>query len=239
MTTTETDIFDLLDDKRDDSAEMLDRMVEHFRKSRQPMELFEALKMRIRCRLGLPLVTSGDEPTRPEEVERQLEVGLLDACRETGTMLIEEGRIADGWMYLRPTGDTELARELIGGVEITEDNYDEMIQVLLHEGIDVGRGFQAVIDHQGTCNSITLYEQSLAARSKADRKAAASRLLDHLYDELISLVRADIAGRESPPGDDESLADMIEKRRWILEGWRLSSRHHAFVIDRADRHVVG
>jgi hypothetical protein len=227
MTTTETDIFDLLDQKRDDSSEMLDRMVEHFRRSRQPMELFEALKMRTRCRLALPLVTSEDEPVRPEDVERQLEVGLLDACREAGTMLIEEGRVAEGWMYLRPTGDTELARQLIGRVDISEDNYDEMIQVLLHEGIDVGRGFQAVIDHQGTCNSITLYEQSLATRGKPDRKAAASRLLDHLYDELISLVRADVASRESPAGEDETLSEMIEKRRWILEdgGYHLDTTH--------------
>lgn len=227
MTTTDTEIFDLLDQKRDDSPEMLDRMIEHFRGSRQPMELFEALKMRTRCRLGLPLVTSEGEPVRPEEVERQLEVGLLDACREAGTMLMEEGRVAEGWMYLRPTGDTELARQLIGRVDITEDNYDEMIQVLLHEGIDVGRGFQAVLDHQGTCNSITLYEQSLAARSKSDRKAAASRLLDHLYNELISLLRADIANRESPPGEDETLAEMVEKRRWVLEdgGYHLDTTH--------------
>ena len=33
------------------------------------------------------------------------------------------------------------------GVEIDEDNYDEMIQVLLHEGVDVRRGYQAVLDH--------------------------------------------------------------------------------------------
>ncbi len=227
MTTTETDIFTALGDKRDQPSEMLDHMVNHFRQSRQPMELFEALKMRIRSQLGLPLVTEENEPSRPEDVERQLEIGLLDACREAGTMLIEQGRIGEGWMYLRPTGDTELARQLIADVEITEDNYDEMIQVLLHEGIDVGRGFQAVIDHQGTCNSITLYEQAIVSRSKADRKAAASCLLNHLYDELITLVRGDIAGREEPAGDDETLAEMVEKRRWILGegGYHLDTTH--------------
>ena len=227
MTTTEADIFAELSQRRGEPAEMLDRMVQHFRQSRQPMELFEALKMQTRCRLGLPLVTSGNEPARPEDVERQLEVGLLDACREAGTMLIEQGRVGEGWMYLRPTGDTGLAKRLISEVDINEENYDEMIQVLLHEGIDVARGFQAVIDHQGTCNSITLYEQTLAARSKADRKAAASRLLDHLYDELIELVRSDITGRDKPPADDETLSDMIENRRWVLEdgGYHLDTTH--------------
>ena len=188
---------------------MLDEMVSHFRDTRSPMELFEALKMRIRDKLGLPLVSNDNEPSRPEDVERQLEVGLLDACRETGTMLLEDGRIGEGWMYLRPTGDLQLAKDLISRIDVTEDNYDDMIQVLLHEGIDVARGYQTVLDQQGTCNSITLYEQALSNRSKTDQQAAAKCLLNHLYSELCELVRGDISRREAPAGDDESLAEMI------------------------------
>lgn len=227
MNTTESDIYQQLADSQTKPALMLDQLVDHFRQARRPMELFEALKMRIRNRLELPLVSSENEPQRPEDVERQLEVGLLDACREAGTMLIEDGKVGEGWMYLRPTGDTELARRLIANTPITDENYDEMVQVLLHEGIDVARGYQAVLDHQGTCNSITLYEQSLAGRSKADRVAAAACLLNHLYDELITLVRGDIARREAPAGDDESLVEMVEKRRWILEdgGYHLDTTH--------------
>ena len=227
MTTTETDIFDRLASHREDPTEMLDQMVEHFRKTRSPMELFEALKMRIRNQLGLPLVTSENEPSRPEDVERQLEVGLLDACREAGTMLIEDGKIGEGWMYLRPTGDSALAKRLISTVPITEENYDEMIQVLLHEGVDVARGYQAVLDQQGTCNSITLYEQALTNRSKEDQRAAAACLLDHLYAELLESVRGDIARREAPADENESLGEMLAKRRWILEdgGYHLDTTH--------------
>ncbi len=227
MTTTETDIFSTLNAQREQPTEMLDRMIEHFRGSRKPMELFEALKMRIRHQLGLPLVAKEDEAARPDEVERQLEVGLLDACREAGTMLIEDGKVGEGWMYLRPTGDNELARKLIGEVEINDDNYDEMTQVLLHEGVDVRRGYQAILDHQGTCNSITVYDQFLAQRSKADRQAAGACLLEHFYHELSELVRGDIARREAPAGDDETLAEMIQTRKWILDegGYHLDTTH--------------
>ena len=96
MTTQNSNIFDRLTEHRGAPAEMLDEMVSHFRDTRSPMELFEALKMRIRDKLGLPLVSNDNEPSRPEDVERQLEVGLLDACRETGTMLLEDGRIGEG-----------------------------------------------------------------------------------------------------------------------------------------------
>ncbi len=232
MTMTETDIYKTLVSNRTEPGTMLDQMVEYFRESRRPMELFEALKMRTRHQLGLPLVQNDEEPSRPEEVEQQLEAGLLDACREAGTMLIKDGRVGEGWMYLRPTGDTELAQQLIADAKITDDNFDEMIQVLLHEGIDVKRGFQAVLDHQGTCNSITLFEQTLQTRSKSDRRAAAECLLNHLYAELCELVRGDIANREAPAGDNESLHDMISTRKWIMGegGYHLDTTHLASTV---------
>jgi hypothetical protein len=227
MNQTQSDVFALLDAHQQNPSEMLDQMIEFFRQAEKPMELFEALKMRTRNRIGLPLVNSDEERSHPEEVEKQLEAGLLEACREAGTMLIQQGKVGEGWMYLRPTGDLELARKLIAEIEIGDDNYDEMIQVLLHEGIDVGRGYQAVLDHQGTCNSITLYEQALTGRSKTDRRAAAARLLDHLYDELVSMVRGDISRREAPADESETLVEMLEKRKWLLEegGYHLDTTH--------------
>lgn len=227
MNTTETDIFDTLNEAKSDPSAMLDRLVQHLRDSRQPMELFEALKMQTRHGLGLTLLPSADDPPRADDVERQLEAGLLDACRETGTMLISDGKIGEGWMYLRPTGDIDLAKRLIAEVAIDDDNYDEMIQVLLHEGVDVGRGYQAVLDRQGTCNSITIFEQSLSQRSKSDQRLAAACLLDHLYNELVESVRGDILRREAPAGDDESLVDMIGSRSWLLAegGYHIDTTH--------------
>ncbi len=229
---TNNDIFDTLSTRRETPAEMLSKMVKHFRDTRKPLELFEALKMQTRNGLGLPLLMNEHEKARPEDVERQLEAGLLDACREVGTMLIQDGKVAEGWMYLHPTGDVELARKLIAEIPIDDDNYDSMIGVLLHEGVDIGRAFQAVLDHQGTCNSITLYEQTVVQRGKGDRKAAASRLLKHLYQELTTLVRADIARREAPAEESESLFDLIDRRRWIMDedNYHLDTTHLASTV---------
>ena len=206
---------------------MLQCLVEYYRDQKMPMELFEARKMVVRDKLGIPLVPGEDEPQRTEEVERQLELGLLDACREAGEMLIRDGRVFEGWTYLRPTGDNELIRKLVSEIEINDDNYDEMQRVLLHEGVDVGRGFQAVLDFQGTCNSITLFDQALAQRSKSDRRAAGERLLEHFYNELTTLVREDITARDSAPAEDESLHDMISSRPWVLKdgGYHLDTTH--------------
>ncbi|TWT79978.1 hypothetical protein CA13_13900 [Planctomycetes bacterium CA13] len=228
----EAAVFDKLRGTSESPSKMLALMVEHFRQSRQPVELFEGLKMQIRDHLGLPLLVTEHDKPKPEEVERQLEAGLLEACTEVGQMLIDDGKVAEGWMYLRPTGDVELARKSIAKIPITEENYDAMIQVLLHEGLDVGRGFAAVLEHQGTCNSITLYEQAVASRGKADRQAAAARLLDHLYNELVVLVRGDIARRESPAGEDETLSQMLQTRPWIMDegAYHLDTTHLASTV---------
>ena len=232
MTDHAQELFQRLAEGNRETADILDEIISHFRDTQQPMELFESLKMRTRVKLGLPLISQENEQRRAEDVERQLEQGLLDACRETGSMLIQLGRIGEGWMYLRPTGDLEAVKNLLTSVEITDDNYDDMIQVLLHEGVDIARGFQAVLDHQGTCNSITLFDQTLAGRGKQDRAAAAACLLDHLYSELCEMVRADISNREAPADPSETLNEMIDKRRWLLSegGYHLDTTHLASTV---------
>ncbi|MCC9655653.1 hypothetical protein [Rhodopirellula halodulae] len=241
-----------------DPAKRIDEVIAHFRRERQPIELFEALKMKSRLRHGLPMIADPDEPLSPanseadKQRERALEEDLLDACRQAGALLIQDGRIAEGWMYLRPTGDTELARRLLAEVEIDDENYDEMIQVLLHESVDLRRGYSAVLQHQGTCNSITLYDQAIATRSRADRQVAAECLLNSFYDELLSLVRDDFRSRGPDNGVDANtlsadaenlnLGELIAKYKWILGGggYHLDTTHlsstvrFATVIDDQD-----
>jgi hypothetical protein len=224
-------VFNRLSAQSDDPAAMIETMISHYRAAGRPMELFEALKMRIRNRLGLALIAPEDEPRQSGDIDRQLEAGLLDACGETGEMLLAQGRIREGWMYLRPTGDTARAAELIGKIQPTEENTEDLIAVLLHEGVDVARGYRLLINRNGTCNSITTYEQSIAGREKRDRMAAARVLLDHFYDELSQSVRGDIARNEAPAAPEETLSQLMS-RKWILSdgGYHLDITHLASVV---------
>ncbi|KAA1259431.1 hypothetical protein LF1_19630 [Rubripirellula obstinata] len=203
--------------------------------------------MRVRHGLSLPLVAGDDDDPIANDVEQQFEAGLLDACREAGIMLIQDGKIGEGWMYLRPLADNELANQLLSKVEITDDNYDEMIHILLHEGVDVRRGYRAVLDHQGTCNSITLFDQAIVGRSKQDRQAAAGELLDHFYSELTSMVRDDVSQRDKdhpelqnqdgswPKLDDQTLGDLVAARKWLLQDgvYHLDTTHLSAVVRNA------
>ena len=230
-----------------DPAKRIDEIVAYFRREKRPVELFESLKMKSRLENGLPMMANPDESLEKQtsgdvEKQRRLEDALLDACRQAGAMLVEKGQISEGYMYLNPVGDSALLKRLFDGVEINEENYDEMVQILLHEGVDLGRGYQAVIDHQGTCNSITLYDQAIAGQSRENRQIASRVLLDHLYEELLSLVRQDFSGRASENGvsaadtirdqKELSLGDLITQHKWILAsgGYHLDTTHLASTV---------
>lgn len=230
-----------------DPAARIDEVIAHYRRQRRPVELFEALKMKSRLQYGLAMIAPPGESLSiatesDSAVQRGLEEGLLDACRQAGAMLIESGKIGEGWMYLRPTGDLALAQRLLSKAEITDDNYDEMVHVLLHEGVDLQRGYEAALQRQGTCNSITLYDSVIAERSREDRQVAATCLLEHLYDELGQRVREDFLSRASESGVSKetaqadhqnlTLGELIIKHKWILGGggYHLDTTHLSSVV---------
>lgn len=203
---------------------VLEQLITGLKEEKKYHELFEALKMQVRHSIGLPLLygESGDEL---EESQRTaLEDGLINACRQVGMGLLEEGRISEGYMYMRPVGDRQAVKELLDQVEAGDNNIDELVEVLLQEGVDVERGFQIVLDSYGTCNSITTYETVVAHKSKTDQRKVAQLLLDHVHTELLNNVKSDIAQRSESEPKETTLESLVADREWLFG-------EHAYHID--------
>lgn len=205
----------------------IEQLVAHLRQHGQYHELFEALKMQMRMRLGLPAAQADRQEKFDEATELQLERGLLDACRIVGELFMQQGRIREGWMYLRPVGDREVAAAAVAGVQPTDENIDELLEVLLHEGVDIARGYSLVLERLGTCNSITMFESSLAARPRADQQVAARLLVEHVHRELLENIRRDIAKREGAPPAEGSIAQLLQSRGDLLSdgAYHLDTSH--------------
>ncbi|MCH5374897.1 MAG: hypothetical protein JJ992_13055 [Planctomycetes bacterium] len=111
--TVQEQVFDELRSALDDGgvAAMLERLAEGLRQQRKYPELFEARKMQLRYSLGLP-VDYRDTGELDEDIGRRLEEGLLDACREVGMGLLGDGRVREGWLYMRPVGDKDGLRTI-------------------------------------------------------------------------------------------------------------------------------
>lgn len=215
-----------------DPQQAAQELVDHFERSGQYHELFEALKMQLRLGLNLPAAQADREEKFAEETELQLERGLLDACRRVGELFLQQGKIREGWMYLRPVGDREIAAKALASVEPQDDNVDELLEVLLHEGVDIRRGYQLALDRLGTCNSITMFESSLSARPRADQQIAAGMLVEHVHTELLDNLRRDITKREGQPPTETSLEELLQARPDLLRdgSYHLDTSHIASTV---------
>ncbi|WP_425617189.1 hypothetical protein NA78x_000860 [Anatilimnocola sp. NA78] len=214
------------------AAAVLQQAAEQLRKEKRYHELFEALKMQLRLRLGLPLQSSEGSDGLSEALRKDLEDGLITACREVGSLLIQEGKVREGYMYLRPVGEAAEARALLDQVVPDEDNTEELIEVLLHEGVDIGRGFQLMIDQYGTCSSITQYEQSVARRPRHEQQPAARKLLQKVHSDLLGSVKHDIARQEGSTPGENTLLELIRDREWLFfeNAYHIDTTHLAATV---------
>ena len=203
-----------------------------FRQQKKFHELFEVLKMQVRRRVGLPILYSDSGDSLSEAQRTQLEEGLVAACRDVGTALLSEGQIREGWMYLRPVGDKVEALRLLGQIEATDENYEDLIEVCLHEGIDIGRGFGLVLSHYGTCSSITTYDGSLARRPRAEQAPAATQLLHRVHEDLVGSVKHDIARQEGTQPAANTLRELVVDREWLFQdnSYHIDTTHLAATV---------
>jgi hypothetical protein len=102
-------------------------------------------------------------------------------------------------------------------IEVNEDNLDQLLGLLLHEGLDIERGYRLVLEHYGTCNAITTLQSTLYGRSQAERAAAGRLLVAHVHAELMENIRSHIEREEEvPPPDTSRLTDLIADRDYLF-----------------------
>lgn len=178
-------------------------------------ELFEILKMKSRNELGLPLLHQ-EEATLSDDQQRALEDGLLEACRDVGFALLNKGRIQDSWVYLRHLGENEKVVAQIRKIEPNEENLDQIIGLLLHEGLDSERGYELVLSNYGTCNAITTIQSTMYGRSKAERQAAGRLLVAHVHNELLENVKAHVEREQKEVPAENRLAEIASGRDYLF-----------------------
>ena len=214
------------------SAAALNHLGETFQRQKQFHELFEILKMKNRQRLNLPLTYEDRGDELSEADQRQLEDGLMEACRTIGTLLIQDGQLRDGYNYLRPLADGPYIQSLLKEVPVTDDNVDPLIEICFHEGMDVARGMQLMLSHYGICNSITTFESAMYGRPRPERAIGASLLLRHLHDELKQNVTSHIEREEGTPPANAPLSKWMQGRDWLTEdgAYHVDTTHLASVV---------
>jgi hypothetical protein len=232
--TSENPAFEQLESVAEQSgiAEAIEYLIQHFRRAGEYHQLFEALKLKVRFDLGLPLLYGESPDPIDDQRQRRLEDGLLAACREVGTELLKAGNLQEGWMYLQPLADRELIRELVTGVEVTDDNRDALIDIGLSQRAAPELGYRLLLETYGTCNAITTFDTQIMHFERPLQKQLAALLVDHLYRELVANVRGHIEKQESQRPESFSLRELTSRRAWLFAngGHHVDTTHLASIM---------
>lgn len=191
--------------------------------------LFDARVMQARVALGIPLL--GDGRAVAADLQAALETRSLEACREVGWPLLGEGKVAAAWMYLRAAAEPdEVAEKLAAlaarteadasptdtvdeatGVSAADATLQEIIHVALWEGAAPALGLGLLLERNGTCNTITAYEQAVARLPATRQRPAADLLVEHLHREVRAALVHDLGRRgiAAEPGHDATIPDLL------------------------------
>ncbi|HEU5117377.1 MAG TPA: hypothetical protein VFT74_12105, partial [Isosphaeraceae bacterium] len=220
-TTPDTAPFERIEQslREDGPAAAIERLIQTLEASGPARALLEALLVRARFDLGLPLVQASTLSTIPEPTRTRYEDRYVDAIRHVGQKLLDTGNIVEAWPYFRTIGEPKPVADAIDRYQVGEDEEQvgPIIEVALSGGANPRRGFQLVLEHYGICSSITAFEH-LAPTDEALRADCASMLVRALHEQLVESLRAEISRRGEPtPPEGTSIAQLMEGRDWLME----------------------
>ncbi len=181
---------------------MLSALGDELSRERRWHALFDLRLMQARRAEGLPV--AGDAGTLTPAVRDAFEERSRQACLEVGWPLLDEGQVAAAWMYLRASAELDEVAARLEQVAATLDGRDdddarrlleELVHVALWEAVNPPLGLTLLLAHNGTCNTITAYDQSVSRLPPVRQAPAARVLVDHLTAELIANLQSDLTRR--------------------------------------------
>ena len=211
----------------------LHSLADHFLAERKYHELFDVRLMQARHQLGVAIVLTTPLDELPEPEQGQLEEAYLNACREVGRLLLDEDKVREAWVYLRPAGDAKLVADKLATIQPTDESLGELIGLALHEGVAPALGYSLILSNYGTCNAITTFDAEMGRFGRTDQQAAAALLLQQLYGELKDNLRAHIQQHDgAEPPAESTLVDLLSSCAWLFEGgnYHIDTTHLCSVV---------
>lgn len=195
----------------------LDQLVDHLAERGEFRALLDALLLRARHELGLPLIQVGSLGDLPEPTRSQYEERYVEAIRSVGSRLLKAGDIASAWPYFRAIGEPEPVRLAIEMYQPAEEDeqINQIVEVAFNQGANPRKGFELILEHYGTCSAISAFEH--LPPDEAIRIACSDRLVRQLHEHLVANLRAEIAQRGQPlPPEGSLIPALLSGNDWLF-----------------------
>ena len=207
---------------------LFDRLAEVLREGRKYAQLFDALLMKKRLELGLPLEGSESVRDLPEAVQIEVENYYIDTCRKVGGLYLQDGDIAGAWPYFRAIDEPAPVAEALdrwrppesgkdGETEATVGGkVDAMIDIALAQGASPRRGFELLLDRHGVERAVEALDREIAQPGPV-RERCGRLLVDRVHGELSTRVREAVAALGGSPSPEDSPGRLAEAHPGIFE----------------------
>jgi hypothetical protein len=234
-TQPDTTAFDALDRALGEAgaAAALERLLELLAERGEFRALLDALLLKARHELGMPLIQAGTLADLQEPARTQYEERYVEAIRFVGQRLLDQGDIAGAWPYFRAIAEKEPVAAALERYEPAEagDQLSAVIDVAFNQGAHPRKGFELILGHYGTCSAITAFDH--LPPDEETRVPCAERLVRHLHEHLVASLRGDIARQGEPaPPDGASIPELLAGRAWLFadDAYHIDVSHLASTV---------
>jgi len=176
--------------------------------------LFDTAILRVRHRLGLPLIETGPVADLTADQRSVYEAAFREAARDAGELCLATGDIVNAWPYFKAIGERAPVAAAIERVDGGE-NLDRIIEIAFQEGANPRKAFELILEHRGLCSAITWFG---GLPDRTSRQAGLRLLVQTIYDEIADALKHTIAQRECAEPQTGRIADLIAGRDWLFEG---------------------
>jgi hypothetical protein len=213
----------------------LDRLIERLDERGESRSLLDALLLKARHELGLPLIGVGNLNDLAEPGRTHYEERYVAAIRRVGGKMLDSGDLVAAWPYFRVLGEKEPVARAIEGYQPSGEPGDEslgqVVDVAFNQGVHPRRGYELILEHYGACSAITAFEH--LPPDEAVRIHCAELLVRHLHEHLALNLRSEIARRGQPlPPEGTSILGLIEDCDWLFsdDAYHLDVSHLGAVV---------
>lgn len=211
----------------------LDTLLEIAARSDDPRDYLDALLLKARHDLGLPLIAAGPLSSMPEPARTQYEERYIAALRQVGQAVLDRGDVITAWPFFRAIGEKDA---IAAALEATaalpgDERVGAWIDIGLYQGANPKRGFQLVLEQYGTCSAISAFEQ--LPGDEGLRGECAGLLLHTLHAQLAANLRGEIerAGK-GKLSEETPIPALLAGRDWLFEddSYHIDISHLASVV---------
>lgn len=217
----EPSIYDSLSRKvqMDGPAAAIDELIDALRDAKEYHRMFEAMTLRARFDLGLPLIQTSSTQELPKDTRTRYEDGIIEACRIVGGLFLDVGDVGNAYRYLNMIGEVEPVRDAIERMPLEGETVDESwIEVAMHHGVHPRKGLELILKRYGICQAITACQGILAQPGKTESREECVRLLIRaLHEELVIRLVDEIARREGTEPVARTIPMLLKGREWLFE----------------------